>query len=184
MAAVAKIASARLGGALLPAAEYFFKGGLCCFSRSCCTSAAVCSERKLDVPAAVQVASGFQPPAALVPLPPTLEPFATANSIAILRAQTAPLFQVYVHLAVGGQDSSASTPQTPARPSRASAVPGSSAAPAAESVVCTPEDGRKRVTYRCWNRNPSSRYPKKANKGARPKCRVMRKIRKRLRTGR
>lgn len=42
----------------------------------------------------------------------------------------------------------------------------------------------ERITYYCWNRNPSSRYPKKANKGARPKCRVMRKIRKRLRTGR
>nr|CEL78604.1 TPA: hypothetical protein BN1205_001893 [Toxoplasma gondii VEG] len=38
--------------------------------------------------------------------------------------------------------------------------------------------------YYCWNRNPSARYPKKGNKGCRPVCRAMRKIRKRLRTGR
>lgn len=38
--------------------------------------------------------------------------------------------------------------------------------------------------YHCWNRNPSARYPKVGNKGARPVCRAMRKIRKRLRTGR
>lgn len=52
------------------------------------------------------------------------------------------------------------------------------------SDVCTPEDECRTTKYYCWNRNPSSRYPKKANNGARPKCRVMRKIRKRLRTGR
>lgn len=52
------------------------------------------------------------------------------------------------------------------------------------SDICTLEDGCRKVKYYCWNRNPSSRYPKKANNGARPKCRVMRKIRKRLRTGR
>ncbi|KAG6439943.1 uncharacterized protein BBOV_IV006835 [Babesia bovis T2Bo] len=34
-----------------------------------------------------------------------------------------------------------------------------------------------------WNRNPGCRYPSKANHGARPDCRSLRKIRKRLRTG-
>ncbi|UVC54549.1 hypothetical protein MACJ_004100 [Theileria orientalis] len=34
-----------------------------------------------------------------------------------------------------------------------------------------------------WNRNPGSRYPSKANHGARPDCRSLRKIRKRLKTG-
>ncbi|EAN31422.1 hypothetical protein TpMuguga_04g00070 [Theileria parva strain Muguga] len=37
--------------------------------------------------------------------------------------------------------------------------------------------------WRLWNRNPGCRYPSKANKGARPDCRSLRKIRKRLRTG-
>ncbi|KAL8447997.1 hypothetical protein Emag_004111 [Eimeria magna] len=50
--------------------------------------------------------------------------------------------------------------------------------------VLTETVGNKRLRYYCWNRNPSSRYPKRANNGARPKCRVMRKLRKRLRTGR
>ncbi|KEG03220.1 conserved Plasmodium protein, unknown function [Plasmodium vinckei vinckei] len=34
-----------------------------------------------------------------------------------------------------------------------------------------------------WNRSPGARYPKKANNGARPDCRSLRKIRKRLKTG-
>ncbi|AFZ79961.1 hypothetical protein BEWA_028100 [Theileria equi strain WA] len=34
-----------------------------------------------------------------------------------------------------------------------------------------------------WSRNPGARYPSKANHGARPDCRSLRKIRKRLRTG-
>ncbi|SBT78962.1 conserved Plasmodium protein, unknown function [Plasmodium ovale] len=34
-----------------------------------------------------------------------------------------------------------------------------------------------------WNRSPGARYPKKANNGARPDCRSVRKIRKRLKTG-
>ncbi|VWU50678.1 conserved protein, unknown function [Hepatocystis sp. ex Piliocolobus tephrosceles] len=36
---------------------------------------------------------------------------------------------------------------------------------------------------RFWNRSPGARYPKKANNGARPDCRSVRKIRKRLKTG-
>ncbi|GAW83111.1 hypothetical protein, conserved [Plasmodium gonderi] len=36
---------------------------------------------------------------------------------------------------------------------------------------------------RFWNRSPGARYPKKANNGARPDCRSIRKIRKRLKTG-
>ncbi|CRH04032.1 conserved Plasmodium protein, unknown function [Plasmodium relictum] len=34
-----------------------------------------------------------------------------------------------------------------------------------------------------WNRSPGARYPKKANNGSRPDCRSLRKIRKRLKTG-
>lgn len=34
-----------------------------------------------------------------------------------------------------------------------------------------------------WNRAPGAKYPKKANNGARPDCRSLRKIRKRLKTG-
>eukprot|EP00933_Yihiella_yeosuensis_P074036 TRINITY_DN82863_c0_g1_i1.p1 TRINITY_DN82863_c0_g1~~TRINITY_DN82863_c0_g1_i1.p1 ORF type:complete len:130 (+),score=8.49 TRINITY_DN82863_c0_g1_i1:57-446(+) len=36
----------------------------------------------------------------------------------------------------------------------------------------------------CANRSPLARIPKPANKGARPRCVVMRKLRKRARTGR
>ncbi|KAL8434430.1 hypothetical protein ACSSS7_003161 [Eimeria intestinalis] len=54
----------------------------------------------------------------------------------------------------------------------------------AQSPFFTSSVEAPRLNYYCWNRNPSSRYPKRANNGARPKCRVMRKLRKRLRTGR
>ncbi|CAE8623902.1 unnamed protein product [Polarella glacialis] len=39
-------------------------------------------------------------------------------------------------------------------------------------------------TLECANRSPLARVPKPANKGARPRCVVMRKLRKRARTGR
>lgn len=39
-------------------------------------------------------------------------------------------------------------------------------------------------TLWCVNRAPAARMPKKANKGCRPRCSVMRRVRKRLRTGR
>ncbi|SOV18722.1 conserved Plasmodium protein, unknown function [Plasmodium sp. gorilla clade G2] len=44
------------------------------------------------------------------------------------------------------------------------------------------ENQDKKVLY-FWNRSPGARYPKKANNGARPDCRSVRKIRKRLKTG-
>jgi len=39
-------------------------------------------------------------------------------------------------------------------------------------------------TMWCINRAPAARMPKKANKGCRPRCNVMRRVRKRLKTGR
>ncbi|ANQ10539.1 Uncharacterized protein PCOAH_00050300 [Plasmodium coatneyi] len=45
-----------------------------------------------------------------------------------------------------------------------------------------PENTSKQ-TLLFWNRSPGARYPKKANNGARPDCRSVRKIRKRLKTG-
>ncbi|SOV24846.1 conserved Plasmodium protein, unknown function [Plasmodium sp. DRC-Itaito] len=44
------------------------------------------------------------------------------------------------------------------------------------------ENQDKKVLH-FWNRSPGARYPKKANNGARPDCRSVRKIRKRLKTG-
>ncbi|CZT99813.1 hypothetical protein PFAG_05168 [Plasmodium falciparum Santa Lucia] len=41
----------------------------------------------------------------------------------------------------------------------------------------------ERKVLHFWNRSPGARYPKKANNGARPDCRSVRKIRKRLKTG-
>ncbi|KJP85454.1 hypothetical protein AK88_04893 [Plasmodium fragile] len=43
--------------------------------------------------------------------------------------------------------------------------------------------GTSKQTLLFWNRSPGARYPKKANNGARPDCRSVRKIRKRLKTG-
>ncbi|SPJ12502.1 conserved Plasmodium protein, unknown function [Plasmodium sp. DRC-Itaito] len=42
---------------------------------------------------------------------------------------------------------------------------------------------KERKVLHFWNRAPGARYPKKANNGARPDCRSVRKIRKRLKTG-
>ncbi|GAB68588.1 hypothetical protein PCYB_134620 [Plasmodium cynomolgi strain B] len=50
------------------------------------------------------------------------------------------------------------------------------------SKEASPEDTSKQ-TLLFWNRSPGARYPKKANNGARPDCRSVRKIRKRLKTG-
>ncbi|EUD65781.1 hypothetical protein C922_03764 [Plasmodium inui San Antonio 1] len=50
------------------------------------------------------------------------------------------------------------------------------------SEEASPEDSSKQ-TLLFWNRSPGARYPKKANNGARPDCRSVRKIRKRLKTG-
>lgn len=50
------------------------------------------------------------------------------------------------------------------------------------SEEASPEDTSKQ-TLLFWNRSPGARYPKKANNGARPDCRSVRKIRKRLKTG-
>ncbi|CAA9990503.1 conserved Plasmodium protein, unknown function [Plasmodium knowlesi strain H] len=50
------------------------------------------------------------------------------------------------------------------------------------SEEASPENTSKQ-TLLFWNRSPGARYPKKANNGARPDCRSVRKIRKRLKTG-
>lgn len=50
------------------------------------------------------------------------------------------------------------------------------------SEETSPENTSKQ-TLLFWNRSPGARYPKKANNGARPDCRSVRKIRKRLKTG-
>ncbi|KAI4835895.1 hypothetical protein MKS88_005113 [Plasmodium brasilianum] len=42
---------------------------------------------------------------------------------------------------------------------------------------------KEKQILRFWNRSPGARYPKKANNGARPDCRSVRKIRKRFKTG-
>ncbi|CEM33169.1 unnamed protein product [Vitrella brassicaformis CCMP3155] len=60
------------------------------------------------------------------------------------------------------------------------AAPGSVVAKVSICDVPTFED---RTMY-CWNRSPCNSWPKRANRGARPTCRFMRRIRRRLRTGR
>lgn len=46
------------------------------------------------------------------------------------------------------------------------------------------DDIRGDETLRCINRAPAARMPRKANKGCRPRCNVMRRVRKRFKTGR
>lgn len=50
--------------------------------------------------------------------------------------------------------------------------------------ICEPLDIPQRLPWQCANRSPLGRVPKPANNGARPRCVVMRRLRKRLRIGR
>ncbi|PFH38027.1 hypothetical protein BESB_003680 [Besnoitia besnoiti] len=68
--------------------------------------------------------------------------------------------------------------------SRALPMPSHAGRREEETGLHLPGQERDFDGYYCWNRNPSARYPKKGNKGCRPVCRAMRKIRKRLKTGR
>eukprot|EP00922_Rhytidocystis_sp_ex-Travisia-forbesii_P007651 GHVS01011285.1.p1 GENE.GHVS01011285.1~~GHVS01011285.1.p1 ORF type:complete len:155 (+),score=49.09 GHVS01011285.1:43-507(+) len=52
------------------------------------------------------------------------------------------------------------------------------------SLFLAPPSSEKEDGMFCGNRGPGARYPKPANNGCRRCCRMMRKIRKRLRTGR
>ncbi|CTQ41268.1 conserved Plasmodium protein, unknown function [Babesia microti strain RI] len=51
-------------------------------------------------------------------------------------------------------------------------------------ISAVPPINNSLLPMMCWNRNPVARFPKKANHGALPKSHALRRIRKRLRTGR
>merc|ERR1740121_1534031 len=68
-------------------------------------------------------------------------------------------------------------------PLRLPELPDDAVLPALDAEVVTIDGVLEPIAWDCANRSPLARIPKPANKGSRPRCVVMRKLRKRLRSG-